>query len=248
MHLFFIDESGTAPPPDKINMKHFVLSGIIIPSGVWHQVKKDFDGIKEKHNVTGEIKWRFFSPNNNDAENSFKHLDFPARCELRNAILHLVNRFKSIRIINTFSDIQFAYSKNYINNQDDLYWFCYKALIERYQYYLQDKTRDTGQQINGLVICDHRERSQDRRLRLLHHGMVENSRFCHSNYGNLIETVFFAPSELSLGIQLADIIAGSFFRKIEKDDSRCYDIIESSVRKSETGQMEGYGIVKVPKG
>lgn len=77
--------------------------------------------------------------------------------------------------------------------------------------------------------------------------MLENDRYFFSNYGNLIETVFFAPSELSLGIQLADMVAGSFFRKIEKNDNQTFDIINSSVRKSENGVIEGFGVVKVPK-
>ena len=247
MHLFFIDESGSAPPPGKYQMQHFVLSGIIIPTGIWHNVKKEFERIKSKYDVTGEVKWRFFSPTNKDDTNSLRELEFTKRCEFRVDLLKIIQKYKSIRIINTYSDVKFAYSKEYIKDQDDLYWYCYKALIERFQYYLQDKSRDTGQQINGLVICDHRDRTQDRRLRFLHHGMLESEKYSYSKYSNLIETLFFAPSEFSLGIQLADMVAGSFFRMVEKDDKQCYSLIESSVRRSESGQVQGYGIVKVPK-
>ncbi len=247
MHLFFIDESGTVPPPGKSNTRYFVLAGIIIPSGIWHQLKKDFEQVKKKYAVSGEIKWRFFSPSNQDKDNHLKVMDFPTRCLFRNDLLELVSKYKSIRLIFAYSDIAASYEKDYITDQNDIYWYCYKALVERYQYYLQDKSRDTGQPINGLVICDHRERSQDRRLRHLHHNMLENDRYFFSNYGNLIETVFFAPSELSLGIQLADMVAGSFFRKIEKNDNQTYDIIKESVRKSQKGVVNGFGVVKVPK-
>ncbi|MBN2063786.1 MAG: DUF3800 domain-containing protein [Sedimentisphaerales bacterium] len=247
MHLFFIDESGTVPPPGKINTRYFVLSGTIIPSGIWHQLKKDFELIKKKYSINGEIKWRFFSPTNKDLDNHLSGIDFPTRCEFRDELFKMISRYKSIRMIHAYSDVSEAYQKEYITHQDDIYWHCYKALVERYQYYLQDKSRDTGQQITGLVICDHRERSQDRRLRHLHHNMLENNRYFFSNYGNLIETVFFAPSELSLGIQLSDIVAGSFFRKIEKNDSRTYDIIKDCIRSSQSGKIDGYGIVKVPK-
>lgn len=135
MHLFFIDESGTVPPPGRKNTKYFVLAGIIIPSGIWHHLKKDFEQVKKRYDVSGEIKWRFFSPNNYDKDNLFKGVDFPTRCLIRNDLMGLVNKYKSIRLIFAYSDIAIAYGKEYIADQDDIYWHCYKALVERYQYY-----------------------------------------------------------------------------------------------------------------
>lgn len=69
MHLLFIDESGTPPPPNKKNTKTFVLGGIIIPTGIWHQLNSDFKNILQIHKLSGEMKWRFFSPHNNDPDN-----------------------------------------------------------------------------------------------------------------------------------------------------------------------------------
>lgn len=97
------------------------------------------------------------------------------------------------------------------------------------------------------MVCDHRERTQDIRLRALHNQMVDGEKFNTSQYKHLIETLFFVPSELSVGIQLADMVAGSIFRKLEKNDDRCYNIIKDSIRRSTTGKLEGYGLIKMPK-
>lgn len=247
MHILFIDESGSVPPPDKIGGVHFVLGGIVIPTGVWHNVKKDLDCIKSHYGVFGEIKWRFFSPHNQSDANTLRHLDWETKHRLREDILGIIAKYKSIKLIGSYSVLKEAYQKDYINDEHKLYWLCYKVLVERFHYYLQDKSRDIGQTINGLVVCDHRERSQDARLRALHDEMVNDERFSGGHDKYLIETLFFVPSELSVGIQLADMVAGSIFRKLEKKDDRFFEIIKDSLRKSTTGQYEGHGLVKVPK-
>lgn len=52
---------------------------------------------------------------------------------------------------------------------------------------------------------------------------------------------------MSVGLQLADMVAGSIWRKFERSDDRYYKLIESAVRRGPAGNADGYGIVKVPK-
>ena len=63
-----------------------------------------------------------------------------------------------------------------------------------------------------------------------------------------MESLFFLPSDISVGIQLADMVAGAVWRKFEKNDDRCYKMLEPSIRKSPSGQIDGFGIVRFPKG
>jgi hypothetical protein len=62
----------------------------------------------------------------------------------------------------------------------------------------------------------------------------------------LIEGLFLAPSHLSIGIQLADIVVGAVFRKFEHEDNRWFDLLEPSWRKSPKGKKEGFGLIKFP--
>jgi hypothetical protein len=120
-------------------------------------------------------------------------------------------------------------------------------MTERFQYYLQDVSRVSGQKINGIIVCDHRAPKDDRRLQELHAKLLLGNHNASSSYKNLIEGVFISPSHLSIGIQFADMLAGAVLRKFSKNDSRFFDQIKDTFRKSEEGEIEGYGIIKFPK-
>ena len=248
MHLLFIDESGNPSPPGKQGPKHFVLGGVIIPEEIWPRLSADIKRLKKTYAVTGEIKWRYFIAGNQKPDNSLLRLDPSERDQLRTQLFHALARYKSVRIISVIADVQRAYADPAIRNDDGLYQRAYKILTERFQYFLQDLERESGQRINGLIICDHRNNHQDERLRALHQKLVNSEGIFTSSYANLIEGLFLAPSHYSVGIQFADLVAGAVFRKFEAKDERFYDLIKPLVRTSPTGETEGYGLVKLPKG
>ena len=68
-----------------------------------------------------------------------------------------------------------------------------------------------------------------------------------SEYKNLTESLFLQKSEMSIGIQLADMVAGAVWRKFERGDDRWYKLVEPTLRRSRTGNVNGYGIIKVPR-
>lgn len=139
-----------------------------------------------------------------------------------------------------------AYKLNFVNTADDLYWYSYKSLTERFQYYLQDLERTVGQRVHGIIVCDHRAPKDDERLRALHHQLLASDKTTVSRYGNLIEGLFIAPSHLSVGVQFADMVAGAVFRRFKADDDRFFSQIEASFRRSPDGKLDGYGLVKLP--
>jgi len=249
MQLFFIDESGTIPPRDKIgNVNHFTLGGIVIPEDLWHEIDKALAFLKNNFQINGEIKWRYFSPQKPRSQpNSLSHLNAVKKEELRSAIYKLIVKFKSVRLICAVVDIQKGYKLRYVHCENDLYWYAYKQMTERFQYYLQDLSRTVGSKINGIIVCDHRQPKDDYQLRTLHQKLLTGSEKHFSTYQNLIEGVFIAPSHLSVGIQFADMVAGAVYRKFVKDDSRFFDLIKGSFRKDQTGNIDGYGLVKWPK-
>lgn len=247
MQILFIDESGTPPPIDKVaNCPLFVLGGVIIPDDFWHRIKADFDHIKKKYAIKGEIKWRYFAPHHRK-EHSLSHLSATQKENLRTDMYSVISKYKSIKTICVITDVQQAYSLSYINNEDDVYWYSYKQITERFQYYLQDISRISGQKINGIIVCDHRAPQDDKRLQELHGKLLSGHSDAYSNYDHLVEGVFVAPSHLSVGIQFADMVAGAVLRHYQAKDSRFINQIKDTFRKSEQGSIEGYGIVKFPK-
>jgi hypothetical protein len=248
MHILFIDESGNPPPPGKSGPSNFVLGGVIIPEEVWPKLAADLKRLKKEYNVRGEIKWRYFIAGNRKPENSLIHLEPAKRDELRLQLFNALARYRSVKIISVVADIERAYGDPTIRDDSALYQRAYKVLTERFQYFLQDLERESGQRINGIIICDHRNNHQDDRLRALHQKLVNSEGIFTSTYANLIEGLFVAPSHYSVGIQFADLVAGAVYRKYESNDERFYELIKPLIRASSTGRIEGFGIVRIPVG
>lgn len=245
MHLLFVDESGSLPPKGKHKCDDkFVLGGIIISEDTWFKIDSGLRTLKRKYSVDEEIKWRYFYQNK-DKQTAISHLDKGQKEDLRTDIFRIIASYKSIKIISAVADISQCYRKGYIRSDDELYWYAYKQLIERFQYYLQDLSREAGSKMNGIVICDHRERRQDKRLQNMHYRMMHGEAVHTSTFANILEGVFIVPSHFSTGIQLADMVAGGVYRWFSKNDDRFFKQIEGRVRRAPDGKMDGYGIVEL---
>jgi len=244
MYFLFLDESGTPPKPDKADGKYLVIAGVIIPEGAWHGIAKEYK--KATRKVRGELKWKHFGADNK-AE-SIAHLSQEEKRSLRNDIFQILTSRKAVKIISCVTCLRAAYSRPTINTQDDVYHLTYKGVTERFQYFLQDATRVTGQPQYGLVVADHRMTHDDKKLRARHHELIEGGEPFTSNYANIIETIFFSPSDVSVGLQLADMVAGAVHRSFHNGEHRFADMLKLVFRASPTGQILGWGLVKMPKG
>jgi len=248
MHLCFIDESGTPGKLGKNNPRFFVIAAAVIPDGIWHVVREKLVGLKREKKYFGEVKWRFFAPNNNDEENPMKDWDQAARDDFRERIFRIISEQRSIKLIACVTKCEDAYKVPSINSQDDIYFRTYKPVTERFQYFLQDLSREVGPKISGLIVADHRGSKDDNKMRNQHERLVRESQRYTSTYTHFVEGLFFAPSHMSVGIQLADMVAGATWRYFERDDDRFFNKIRGSFRAKPDGDIRGYGLVKFPQG
>jgi hypothetical protein len=250
MQILFVDESGT--PPQNNQKAHktpfFVLGSIVIPEDIWEKCANQLATIKKNYSVAGEIKWRYFAPNPGGKPNSLSHLNAEEKELLRTDLYKLISSYRSMRLICIVTNTVEAFKLDYINSSEDIYWYSYKQLTERFQYYLQDMGREVGQKLNGIVVLDNRGPEDDKKIRELHHKLLTKPTQKTAFYQNLLEGLFIAPSHLSVGIQLADMVAGAVFRSFMTKDDRFINQIEGSFRRSRKGTIVGYGLVKFPKG
>ena len=247
MQMFFLDESGTPPSPTKLREKYFVVGGLVIPDGVWGKVRDSLLGMKLRKGVVGELKWRYFAPANNDAANPMLGMDQKGRNEIRVEMYQIICGSKAIKAIACVACMEACYQKAHVNNCDDLYHYTYKPVSERFQYHLQDITRTVGRQEMGMIVADHRGAQPDARFRLAPEHLLRPRSALTSDYKNFVESLFFLPSDTSVGIQLADMVAGAVWRKYEKNDDYWYQRLEPALRKSPAGEVQGYGIIRHPK-
>lgn len=247
MHLLFVDESGTPPKPNVQTISYFVIAGLVIPEDRWVGMSNKLDGLKRASGYYGEVKWRFFAPQNNDVGNPMQGWNQEKRNIFRDGVFSIITETKSCKIIACSSEAPTAYGLGNVNSQDDLYFKTYKPITERFQYLLQDITRTSGRDTYGLIVADHRGRGDDDSMRHRHERLVRESGQYTSQYGNFIESLFFAPSHLSIGIQLVDMVAGAIWRAQSQNDNTWFDKLRPSFRCSPTGQIDGYGIARFPK-
>lgn len=246
MYLLFVDESGTPPKPEAQGVGYFVMAGLVIPEDRWPGMRDKLTGLKRSSAYHGEVKWRYFAPNNDDAANPMRDWDAARRNEFRSRVFSIITETKSCRIIACVSETPTAYALGNVNSQEDLYFRTYKPVTERFQYHLQDITRESGRDSFGLIVADHRGRGEDERMRLQHERLVRETNQYTSNYANLIEGLFFSPSHMSIGVQLVDMVAGAVWRAQAHNDLTWFNVIKPSFRANPAGQIGGFGLVRFP--
>ena len=247
MHLLFVDESGTPPKPNSSQQAYFVIAGLVIPEDRWQGMSDKLSGLKLRESYRGEVKWRFFAPSNHDTENPMLDWNQNRKNNFRDAVFSIITETKSARIIACSSESLTAYNLGNVVSQEDLYFRTYKPVTERFQYLLQDITRSSGRDTYGLIVADHRGKGNDDGMRLRHERLIRESGQYTSQYKNFIEGLFFAPSHLSVGIQLVDMVAGAIWRAQAHNDRTWFDKLRPSFRASPTGRIDGYGIARFPK-
>lgn len=246
--MLFVDESGTPPPANKVEQNpFFILGGVCIPEKYWKSVAISLDSLKEKYLVKEEIKWRNFSHSaHKNKNNGMRHLNDSERECFRDEIYEIIMKHPEIKIICIACNTYHAYKTAYMNNPEAIYMHCYKSLTERFQYYLQDISKNAGTIEYGIVVCDHRGSKDDEKLRVHLENLMNAQLSRTADYQNIIGGLFISPSHLSIGIQLSDMVAGATLRYFKNKDCRFIKKFIRSFRMSPRGEVEGFGVVKLP--
>ncbi|QCK87446.1 DUF3800 domain-containing protein [Phreatobacter aquaticus] len=249
MHILFTDESGTPPKRNAVKgPRYFTIAGVAIPIELWRQVNDAFCALKDdpRYQIVGEVKWKHFGERRPGVTNNVTHLSMDERISFRRELFDIITKRERIKIISCVCSAAAAYETSYIKDENDLYEYTYKPVSERFQYYLQDISTPEHIQY-GLIVCDHRDRHQDDRLRRRHQSFVNSTYKNFSNYNNLVEGLFLTQSDKSVGVQLADMVAGAIGRYFNSDDKHFALQLKPSFRSGPGKKVLGYGIVKFPK-
>lgn len=111
-----------------------------------------------------------------------------------------------------------------------------EPFLERVEYDCADHST------HGLVICDEEE-ADDKALR---QQMREGSLYVRFN--RIADTLSFMPSSESIGIQLADLVAGSVGRYLNHSDPGYMRHVWPAFRANAIGRVNGFGIKIYPHG
>ncbi|MEM9212636.1 MAG: DUF3800 domain-containing protein [Pseudomonadota bacterium] len=242
-----MDESGTPAKPGRDEPAYFVFGGIVVPEEQWRGLRQKFIGLKRRSGYRGEVKWRYFAPGNTQDQNPMRDWEQDRRDDFRAEILKIISSSRSVRLICGVCQCSLAYGSGVCRTQEDIYFGTYKVVTERFQYLLQDISRESGRFTSGIIVSDHRNSHEDSRMREQHERLLRESNAFASTYEHFVESIFLSPSHMSIGIQLADIVAGAVWRFHEHNDARFIDPLRSSFRNSPAGKIDGYGLARFPK-
>lgn len=223
MHLLFLDESGTI---DK-NQNNFILGGIVVSEHIWHSLYNDILKIKNSYGINNqELKWRNFYSRSKDS--AMKHLTMEQKNSLRDDIFSAITKYKSIKTLGIQLYLNNMWELNPTLTHDEIYLSAYAKIVKRFQVMLSNVSNVSGINVNGIVICDHMDKHHNSNIKMHHEKEIIAN---NNTYPNIIECLFLVDSHLSLGVQLADMVIGAYYRKITKGDESYYNKIKTIFEK-----------------
>ncbi len=217
-----MDESGTPPRREKVEDQYLVIAGPVIRLSQWKGIKRDFEATKTRHGVTGEIKWKDFGTHRASHRNALNGLTHGEKDALRTELLQLV---ASCPLIACVVDVRASYDIQNVETPEDVYRLAYRGAVHLFHEHLSIEATRKDRARKGVIISDHRMRKDDDLLHRHHEDLLSGaSGFL---YPHFVETLMFSRSHFSLGLQLADLVAGSIYRAYQNNDTRFAEALSS---------------------
>lgn len=261
-YFCFSDECGDYKPSMTAKQlrihPYFMRTTLLMNSNEWKILNNNFRQLKTKYSLPldKELKWanlwtlRNFQMNKKEipVKYDIKYLekvDYHILIEFVDEALSLINSLNEKKIIAT-------YTKNATVaaiNEKSMMAFHLQEHIQRLEMELQV---DEGNL--GVLFIDPISNEKNEMFRQIYYELFEGGDFIEK-YKFIKDSLNIENSHHSVGIQIADYISGAFSSilkaSIDNDYSRgvkmFYDYVYPNLRKSWSGEIQGYGIREVPR-
>ena len=226
MYLLYLDESGS---PNNTKENHFVIGGFIVPEEKLYWINKNLDSLASRLLL---FKKQEFNESMiaGGREEPWKILPRDKRHEIIKDVLKSAEYAK-----NNISVLTCAVEKAHFPNMDPVE-IAFEDICGRFQLFLKRIFNQKKESAKGLIILD--ETSYKESLQ----GLFKDYQTKGNKWQNILEDINEAPlfvdSKVSRGIQLADHIAYSIFRRYEFADLSYYNEFEGFFD-SEDGKIHG---------
>ena len=231
MHLLFLDESGKL---DQGGL--FALGGIVVRDLEWHELRDLWQETLRAHRwpLDREVKWH-----------GIRKGEVPDA--LADAVVAALARAPFTCYVAVMDleggPAEFPPDEHaYFRSPEDVYATALMFLAERFHHLLEEED-DVG-----MIVVDSRFREDDMRLRRFF-GELTEAGTPYMKLGRIVEGLFLGPSQYSIGLQCADLVAaataaaergigqgGGYFKKLEP----------RFARHPATGVLEGVGLKRFP--
>ena len=236
MKIFFLDDSGNTSTSS--NNRYFAFGGFSIDSEELGKLRAFHSEIWEVHPDLGlkedELKISYVGNQSKKAlaRNPLHRIGLTTFEQRTFMMLVLSNleRFISLEVIVSVVDKNYAFGME--NKEHGI-----RTLFERIQKASEDSSEDY------LLICDEEQQHQDLIREVLH-----DQKSLYLKFTGIQETILFAPSVLSPGVQFADLVVGSVTRMLNHQDMGYFNVISKYLRRSpwDNSKWQGFGLAIFP--
>ncbi len=235
MYFFYFDESGSRDPSvgtaEKPKDHLYVLLAVGIWEGQWRHFDHKIARIKLElaDYLRGQEKGSFDLA---DCEIKSNWLRNPKERTKKSPYLHALDDSDRERLVAAYFDqlvpcravimaavIDKRHLRNYVTHEI-LHKKAYEFLLERIEHYM----REYHPKHNALIVMDDTSKQLNRAV-AMKHAFFQRAGNQNMEFRRIVEYPFFTPSELSNGVQLADLLAYNAYRAF-KDENLSYPYFE----------------------
>ncbi len=245
-HIAFLDEAGVPEIPAQTKgsvSPVFCIANVFMPMHYWRDLQRIYDEVREDFGLSTseELKWRNLLRGTGPAADLE---DGDCEAFIEDLVSRLdPDQFRAVGV-SVFKDDVYK-AKGYIREGQDIYNAAVLFALQRLQNEINECYGEDAH-CPCIVIADSRQRgSQDNRLRKFVDNAMGGTGGIWVNFERtLVEGILFQVSHYSVGVQIADFLAGALYQKDVREDDRYYKLWKPVLRKSPGGGISGYGYVR----
>lgn len=249
MYFFYVDESGSRDPSIGTLEKPKDHLYVLLAVGLFERQWRPFDRqIAEVKLELAERLWRAGKGRFDlaDCEIKSNWLRNPKEREARSPFLHALADSDRERLVAAYLDqlaprnavvMAAVIDKRHLLNHmthETLHKKAYEFLLERIQQYMGEY----HPRHQALVVMDDTSKQLNRAV-AMKHAFFQRTGNQNLQFSHIVEYPFFTASELSHGVQLADLLAYNVYRafKMEDMDFAYFNMLMPRFYRRQTGHV-----------
>jgi hypothetical protein len=228
LYLDSCGDSGWLPPFGKSPIKHYVVGGLALTSSANLIAAEEVNRILNEY--IGDATWRGYKIElcYHDlirGKKQFEKLDHPQRLDMANEVFDLLLKLKPVLFSTVVDKVKMKH--RYRDRAYDPKIYGIQATIHRFAMFLKRQTNGVGN-----VIMDSEEYRKDHLLQAMVRrfkttGIIirgwDYQPMYEEKLDRILNTIAFVDSDLSIGIQLADVICRTTWQHFEHKKSRRFN-------------------------
>lgn len=225
MYLLYLDESG------QHGGDYFVLAGAAIFERKTYWVANEFDQKQTQYFPEYDTPIEFH------ASPLRAGYDAPWDKYEKSVRYQIINEIYEVIADNDLTLFAVAIERSWLNDGRDEYSFALESLMKRFDDFLRDIYRQTGQPERGLMIIA--ESEYRRRIESIARKLVTEKTTKWGDIYNMAELPLFTSAANSRCLQLADFCANAVYGRYQYGYARHFDTIAGQFAKADSGDIYG---------